>query len=39
MCQGVAKLFKEMLYLEEEYEHLKPTFFHKLIDKKFTPLM
>jgi hypothetical protein len=32
LCQGVSKLFKEMLTLEPNYEHLKPTFFHKLIE-------
>jgi uncharacterized UBP type Zn finger protein len=35
MCMGISKLFKELLTLEEEYEHLKPTFFHKLIEKRF----
>ena len=36
-CQGLAKLFKEMLTLEEDYEHLKPTFFHRLIEPRFAP--
>jgi uncharacterized protein (DUF2225 family) len=36
-CQGVSKLFKEMLTLEEDYEHLKPTFFHRLIEPRFAP--
>jgi uncharacterized UBP type Zn finger protein len=26
-----------MLTLEEEYEQLKPSFFHKLVEKRFTP--
>ncbi|CDW89095.1 ubiquitin carboxyl-terminal hydrolase family protein [Stylonychia lemnae] len=34
-CHSLAKLFKEMLTLEEEYDHLKPTFFHNLVERKF----
>jgi uncharacterized UBP type Zn finger protein len=34
-CQGLSKLFKEMMSLEEDYDHLKPTFFHNMIEKKF----
>lgn len=34
---GLSKLFKEMLTLEDEYDHLKPTFFHNLIEKRFNP--
>lgn len=37
LSQGLAKLIKEMLKLEEEFDHLKPTFFHNLIQKKFSP--
>jgi len=25
-----------MLTLEDEYDHLKPTFFHNLIEKRFS---
>lgn len=35
-CNGIAKLFKEMLTLEDEYDQLKPLFFHKLIESRFT---
>jgi ubiquitin C-terminal hydrolase len=31
-CLGLSKIFKEMLNLEEDFENLKPTFFHKIID-------
>jgi uncharacterized UBP type Zn finger protein len=31
----MSKLVKEMWTLEEQYDFLKPTFFHKLISKKF----
>lgn len=39
MCQGVSKFFKEILTLEEDYEQLKPTFFHNLIEHRFTSTM
>ena len=39
LSHGVAKLYREMLTLEEEYDHLKPTFFHKLLEKRFAPDM
>lgn len=39
MCQSISKLFKEMLTLEEDFSHLKPTFFHKLIEKRFNSAM
>jgi uncharacterized UBP type Zn finger protein len=30
---------RELWSLEEEYDYLKPAFFHKLISKKFEPTM
>lgn len=35
-CQAFAKLIKEIWTLEEEYDYLKPAFFHKLLNKKFS---
>eukprot|EP00347_Sterkiella_histriomuscorum_P005494 403356401 len=35
-CTSVSKLIKEMLELEEEYVYIKPSFFHNLIERKFT---
>ncbi len=34
-CNGIAKLFKEMLTLEDEHDQLKPLLFHKLIESRF----
>lgn len=36
-CHGVSKMFREMINLEEEFDHLKPSFFHSLIEKRFSP--
>lgn len=38
-CQAFAKLITELWTLEEEYDFLKPAFFHRLIEKKFNPTM
>jgi ubiquitin C-terminal hydrolase len=36
LSNNIAKLFKEMVTLEEEYDHLKPTFFYKLVERRFS---